>query len=478
MGNGMPGMLQQLEKTAVQEKLWTKGDTIVAAVSGGPDSMALLHMLHAIAAKQKLSIVVAHVNHGFRAEESALEAELVRQYAARLSIPFEMTELQMPAYIEETRMNASAASRERRYAFLHEIASKYGAASIALAHHGDDQAETVLMRMLRGAGLTGLSGMAFKRKEKNVQLIRPLLRINKSDLLQYCAEHEVPYEVDSSNNERYYFRNVVRLDVLPYLSQFNPQLSQSLRRLADVAGAEDDLLERQAEERLAELATLTPGEIAIPSSELYGLHVALQRRLIKLILNYLSNEADSAAFEHIETMRLAAAPEAPSTWRFDAGAGIRCVREYSVMRWLKQAGSASGTDPSKDGYAFEIHEFADCIRVDAGGLSIVFEHRRNGDALRAKGRDEACFDASQVAFPLTVRNRRPGDRISVLGLNGSKKVQDMFVDEKIAPSAREQYPLIVDAEGRLLWIPRIRRSSHALAEADTTDFLFIRLENE
>ncbi|MFF2094396.1 tRNA lysidine(34) synthetase TilS [Paenibacillus sp. NPDC058174] len=467
-------MLQQVRSTAEQEGLWAKGDALIAAVSGGPDSMALLHLLSRLAAEHDLTITVAHVNHGFRKAESAAEAEMVEQYAAKLGLAFEMTELDMPAYIEETGMNPSAASRERRYAYLVETAERRGAAAIVLAHHGDDQAETIMMRLLRGTGLTGLSGMAVKRREKNVQLIRPLLRMNKSDLMQYCSEHEVPYCVDSSNNERYYFRNVIRLDVLPYLTQFNPQLSHSLRRLADVAGAEDEWMEQQAEERFAELVASSPGECKVRGSDLTSLPVALQRRLIKLILNYLSNDTVSAAFEHIEAMRLAARTDAPSTWRFDAGAGIRCMREYEVMRWIRSASFASGGTEDSD-YAYELDRSAESWQVSEGGLTLVARH---GGHVKAKGRNEACFDAEKVVFPLVVRNRRPGDRISVLGLNGSKKVQDMFVDEKIAPSARERYPLLFDAEGRLLWIPGIRRSGHALVDEATKEFLFIRLENE
>ncbi|GGG87768.1 tRNA(Ile)-lysidine synthase [Paenibacillus radicis (ex Gao et al. 2016)] len=440
--------------------------------------MALLHLLSQLADEQDLTITVAHVNHGFRKTESAAEAELVEQYAAKLGLAFEMTELDMPAYIEETGMNPSAASRERRYAYLVETAERRGAAAIALAHHGDDQAETVMMRLLRGTGLTGLSGMAVKRREKNVQLIRPLLRMNKSDLMKYCSEHEVPYCVDSSNNERYYFRNVIRLDVLPYLTQFNPQLSPSLRRLADVAGAEDEWMEQQAEERFAKLVTSSPGECKVRGSDLTSLPVALQRRLIKLILNYLSNNTVSAAFEHIEAMRLAARTDAPSTWRFDAGAGIRCMREYDVLRWIRTASFASGQTEKNGDYAHELDPSAESWQVSEGGLTLVAWREGLGGHAKAKGRNEACFDVEKVVFPLVVRNRRPGDRISVLGLNGSKKVQDMFVDEKIAPSIREKYPLLYDAEGRLLWIPGIRRSGHALVDEATTELLFIRLENE
>ncbi|MGO4548710.1 tRNA lysidine(34) synthetase TilS [Paenibacillus sp. 2TAB23] len=466
---------RELEKEAEDRGLWSPGDVIVVAVSGGPDSMALLHMLSSIAKRSAITVIAAHVNHGFRVEESAHEMKVVQSFAEQLGVVFESVTLDMPAYIEETRMNGQAASRERRYAFLHQIAERYQASRIALAHHADDQAETVLMRIVRGAGLTGLAGMSLKRREKNVELIRPLLRMNKSDLLRYCEEHHIPYCTDSSNKERYYFRNIIRLDILPYLSRHNPQLSQSLQRLAEVAGAEDDWMEKQTDALFAQLVTLSPNECAISCLDLRGLHVALQRRLIKLILSYLSKETEKISFEQIETMRLAASAHAPATWRTDAGAGIRCVREYDGMRFISESQLSSG---EASDYWHEAGWDENSLAVIPSGWTFEFIRASASDSCKPVSRYEACFDASELIYPLVVRNRRPGDRIQVLGLNGSKKVQDMFVDEKIAPLKRELYPLLFDAAGKLLWIPGIRRSSHALTNEHTKDVLFIKARNE
>ena len=201
----MDEWLSELTALAREEGLWSPGDTMVVAVSGGPDSMALLHVLHRLSATESLSLVAAHVDHGFRGEESAKEAESVRQYAASLGIPCESTFIDMPAYIEESRMNGQAASREKRYDYLLGVAHTYGASRIALAHHADDQAETVLMRILRGTGLGGLAGISISRPEKNVELIRPFLRTYKADILRYCKLWAIPYSQDSSNGQRYLF---------------------------------------------------------------------------------------------------------------------------------------------------------------------------------------------------------------------------------------------------------------------------------
>ncbi|WP_232243288.1 tRNA lysidine(34) synthetase TilS [Paenibacillus sp. GSMTC-2017] len=466
----------ELMKEAADRGLWSTGDTIVVAVSGGADSMALLHMLYSLAEQQKLSLIVGHVNHGFRGAESQHELDVVVAYAEQLGLRVETDTLDLPTYIEENRLNLQAAAREKRYEFLHDVAKRNGASTIALAHHADDQAETVLMRLIRGTGLTGLAGMGSKRSEKNMELIRPLLRKNKLDLLRYCEEYEIPYCTDSSNQERYYFRNTIRLDILPYLSQYNPQLSLSLQRLAEVAGAEDDWMEQQGLELFEKLVRRKPNECAISCTELGRIHVALQRRLIKLILSYLSHETENLSYGGVETMRLAASTNAPATWKMDAGGRIQCLREYDVMRWVRISQYDEGL--ISDRYGYKIHKGMEQLHVAPCGWNFNLEWLEPGQYRKPTSRFEASFDSTMLTFPLQIRNRKPGDRIQVLGLNGSKKVQDMFVDEKIAPSGRELYPLLFDSEDRLLWIPGIRRSSHALTGDSTKGVLFISASNE
>ncbi|MFD0962088.1 tRNA lysidine(34) synthetase TilS [Paenibacillus chungangensis] len=466
-------------KEALRNGLWQEGDSIIVAVSGGPDSMALLHMLHRASAEYSLCLVAAHVNHGFR-EESAAEMEVVRAYTAQLGVPCVTAELELREYITDNRLNLQAAAREKRYQFLHETASRHDAACIALAHHADDQAETVMMRIIRGAGLTGLAAMSMKRKGKNVELIRPLLRIYKSDLIAYCEQYAVPYCTDSSNEERYYFRNTVRLDILPFLTAYNPQLSQSLVRLADVASEEDDWMETQTRESFESHVQCEKSECRLSCKAFGQLHVALQRRLIKLILRYLSPDTDHISFDSVEKMRRAMLGEAGSTWRMDAGRGIRSVLEYGTMRWIREAGYHGERHTPDEGFSFVIDraDMEGVVRTPDWQLTFMLKPISSEGLCMPKSRLEACFDADRLAWPLQVRNRNRGDRIQVLGLNGTKKVQDMFVDEKVPPSERERYPLLTDADDALLWVPGIRRSGLALADSGTKLALFVTADKE
>ncbi|MBW7477420.1 tRNA lysidine(34) synthetase TilS [Paenibacillus oenotherae] len=473
----MEDWLNVVSQTAAEERLWAAGDTIVVAVSGGPDSVALLHILHELAPKEGLTLIAAHVDHGFRGEESALEAESVKQMAGELGIVCESTYIDLPAYIEETGMNPQSAAREKRYAYLHEVAEKHQAKRIAIAHHGDDQAETVLMRIVRGTSPGGLSGIPIRRTEKNVELIRPLLRMYKADILSFCKNRGLRYSQDSSNEQRYYFRNTVRLDLLPALAQYNPEIANALVRLSLLAAQEDEWMEGETQAAFHRYVRQNSVGCQMNREALLSLHVALQRRMIKLILKCVGLEMETTSFDIIETIRHAADRGAASTWSIDAGRGIRFVREYDVLRFIRAQPESGSLERSGGGYEYIVTEGAAQLEVSEADARLIFSELPSSSADRPKNRQEAIFDAALLQYPLTVRNRRPGDRMAVLGLNGTKKVQDMFVDDRIAPSQREILPLLVDGEGKVLWIPGVRRSDAAQVLPSTTRVLHIRMEN-
>lgn len=463
-------LLERLKRVAKENKLWQEQDTVVVAVSGGVDSMALLHLMNEVAKDCKLSLVVAHVNHGFRPEESLREKKLVEEYAHFLCLPFVYIELEMPQYLLERQGNAQSLARERRYEFLHQTALKYGAQSIATAHHADDQSETVLMNIIRGTGIGGISGIPIKRNEKKVELIRPLLRMKKDELRQYAKLQSIPFMEDSSNFKTQYLRNQIRLEVIPYLETINPGFSDSLNRLADMAECEHQYLSQEVE-RLFEKIVQADEEtqsLKLSCISLLQLHVALQRRLIKLILNYLSCEITNISFESIERVREVAAMDT-STYQFDVGEGIVCIREYEVLRFIHQKNIAAMNNHIVNlRLAFETSTYyIGRWRISAQCL--------NTSPARLKGRFTVVFDADKLKFPIYIRSKKNGDRMQVLGLSGSKKVQDMFVDAKIPVMLRAQYPILVDAENTLLWIPGIRRSNHALITEETKRFFMLEV---
>jgi len=456
---------------AKEEGWWEAGGSLIAAVSGGPDSMALLHLLKEMADTEPMRVVVAHANHQFRGAESDAEAELVRRTASEWGMPFETASLGMPAYIEETGQNAQVAARERRYEFLREVAAKHGSSYLLTAHHADDQAETVLMRIIRGTGVGGLAGIPGRRREDWLELIRPLLRITKCELLEYCKRNGVPYAVDSSNADRHYFRNAVRLDLMPMLERYNPRLKDSLARLADLAAADDEYMEEQAVRVFRETATPSGEGFRLERRRFRGLHVALQRRLIKLILNCSANPRQMLDFRQVEEILEALSQESPAGVRMDIGDGWVLRREYDDVY-------LGPREPEPIRFAYPVEETTSFVALGETGGRIRFERLEGAVQGDRNNRCEACFDEEGVRYPLVVRNRLPGDTLQPYGLNGTKKVQDMFVDAKVPRSRRDKLPLLADGEGRVLWIPGMRRSGLALVRENTRTTLRVTYDEE
>lgn len=469
----MKELVESVMEAAAEYALWQPHDTIVVAVSGGPDSVALLRILHEISlTRMPLELICAHVNHGFRAE-SAEEAELVRSLAEELSIPFELAEFDIPLLMKESGLGPEGTAREKRYEFLIDTAYRYKARAVALAHHADDQAETVLMRLLRGSGLSGLAGMRWKRTEKKVELIRPLLRINKTALVGLCQSEGFPYAEDASNQLTIYQRNAVRLEVLPLLEQYNPRVRQSLLQLADIAGAEDEYMEANAAKCLDELVFAEHGKYTLERAAFAAIPSALQRRLIKLILNYLSAES-SMDFPKIEAVRRRALQEYPTVWTLDLGGGKICTRQYDSLVFSSKPliQQVSYTYPLSLAHP----------RMNLAEIGKVMEIRvleREGFNAQEEGPGKlsAWFDGGELVLPLTIRSRLPGDTIRVMGLNGSKKVKDIYIDDKIPSSERSAIPLVCDGLGNIIWIPGVRRSGHALVGRHTDTVLLLTLED-
>lgn len=434
------------------------GQTVVVGVSGGPDSMVLLHLLRTLSEEEGFRVVAAHVNHRFRGAEADAEEELVKRVAKEWGIACETIAIDVPAYIAETGMNPQEAAREKRYEFLRGVARSNAARTIALAHHADDQAETVLMRLLRGSGIGGLAGIPAKRRDKDLELIRPLLRITKCELLEYAARHSIPYAFDSSNADRHYLRNAIRLDLLPVLESYNPQVRASLLRLSEMAAIEDDYMEARVREAFDLTVRRSGDGWTLDAGEFRRLHVALQRRLIKLILNYAAPACAFMDYERVEEAASAIAAEKPSAVRIDLGAGWICVREYGEAYIGPER-------PAAPPFEYEVPGPEFSLSIREAEASFLFRRVSGFDGSQPESPWEVYLDEEALRFPLAVRNRRPGDRLDPVGLNGSKKVQDMFVDAKVPRSRRDRIPMLADAAGTILWIPGMRRSRHALPNA-------------
>ncbi|MEA3546682.1 MAG: tRNA lysidine(34) synthetase TilS, partial [Thermodesulfobacteriota bacterium] len=278
---------KETEKIIRSNKLFLSDETIVVAVSGGPDSIALLHVLSRLSRELALKLVAVYVDHGLRPAETIHEAELVQAQAQLLQIPCRVGRVDVHALVRQKNLSEEHGARILRYDFLEETAEEFGAGKIALAHTADDQAEEVLLRLIRGTGRTGLAGMKMIRNNK---FVRPFLGISKSRLLQYLSDRKIPFLSDSSNLERVYLRNRVRLDLLPQLEKYNPNIRQTLRQTARILGDEEVLLAGLADAAWTDVLQGLPGEKAgqpsglrLNINQFLSQHRAIQRRVVEMI---------------------------------------------------------------------------------------------------------------------------------------------------------------------------------------------------
>lgn len=475
-------MMTKVRRTIERHRLLRKGDRIIAAVSGGPDSVAMLRILKGLSEKgYGLTLTVAHLNHGLRGSESDREEQFVRELCASLAVPFHGRRADMAAAVRRGGGSLEEACRRERYAFFEELRIGERMDRVALGHHLDDQAETVLMRFLRGSGTEGLKAMAPLR---DGVYIRPLIEVTRREILSYLAREGTAFMEDSSNERDIFLRNRIRRELLPFLiKEYNPRLVENLGRMTEIIRLEDDFIQGIAEGLLHRWREDdTDGTIRIPLEEWRPLHEALRRRLVKTILLGLSPRKQGIGYRHVDAVMKVVEGNNPGAV-LDMPFRVRVGREYGRLFFEKKKevpqGSTGGREKKRDGGKREktggvIANVPGTIHIPEWGKTLSFSYVEKSSA--GGGTDRSVFvDPGRIYFPLEVRARLPGDRMEPLGMGGkTKKVQDIFVDEKISRHRRDKIPLVVDRES-VIWIPGVRLSGRVAVTERTGRVLKIEI---
>lgn len=294
-------LLQQIQLTNRRHSLFGKNDRLVVGVSGGPDSVALLHLLSKLRRQYRLTLSVAHLNHGLAKKENRTAAVHVRTLCEHLALPFYSKRIDLRTRAKTLRRSLEETGRMERYAFFEEVARRTNATKIATAHTLDDQAETILMRILRGAGLKGLAGIPHKRKQGPFEVVRPLLSCRKRDLIAYLKENGVRYCVDKTNRQTLFYRNRVRHELLPRLEKhFNPQIRESLVRLQSICSLAQNYLEAVSEGALKKcLARRPPGALSLKMAGLKRLHPALLHEVLRHAIELIKGDLKRLTHDHV-----------------------------------------------------------------------------------------------------------------------------------------------------------------------------------
>ncbi len=449
----MPVLLLRLKQFLHAHRLVSRGDKVLLAVSGGPDSMALLELFCRLAPELQLGLHVVHLNHQFRGAEAAEDAEFVRQEAAGRGIPATILSYDVPAYRDRQRLSSQDAAHRIRYALFLQVAKEVGAARLAVAHHRDDRVETVLLNILRGTGPEGLRGMEAQRRwtrKEGLFIIRPLLDFSREEILEFLKAEGIPHRLDRSNLKPVYLRNKVRLQLLPLLEkEYNPALRDCLLSLSDLMGDVDRYLGDQTHRAWkGVLLSRRQGEVVLDREKLVPVPAALQGRLLRHALEGLLPGMRDLTYRHIRGVQELAARGKTGT-SLDLPGRVTARISYGKLYLFRKGRKKS---PER-GQPLNLAVPGEAL-LPGGREKVMARVLRRGEMPWPPLRErEALLDYDRLAGPdsLTVRCRRPGDRFQPLGLKGTKKLKDFLMDRKIPRQERDGLPLVTRG-GDILWV--------------------------
>jgi len=461
----MKNLQIKVKKTIAEYEMIKAGDLVIAGVSGGPDSLALLHLLKSLQAELDFRLHLGHVDHTFRGEEAEAEAEWVQETAEKWEIPCTIYKANVPQIAKEKGLSPEEAGHLVRKSFFLELLNKLGGQKVALGHQADDQAETVMMHFLVGTGMEGLQGI----KPINLPFIRPLLFIRREEIENYCLAHDLEPRMDPSNNQEIYLRNKIRHQVIPWLEQeINPNLVETLNRTANIMQIEEDFLQRETAGLAQRFLQSRQNRVSLAIKEWDLLHEGLQRRLIRLAYQRLV-KSQGLPFLHVEGVQ-------------------NLIKEGQVSKYIQLPGKIIAEKGYSEIFFYDEKDLAPFMTEIASrplkipgetfiaetGQKISAEIVERASVPRNKGEVYLPWEESAPKF--YVRSRRTGDRFTPLGLQGTKKIKDYFIEKKIPRKQRDKILLVV-AGSEIIWIPEVALTEYCRKKSKSGRYLALTLHN-
>ena len=456
--------MNPLAESVKRHRLLSNGDRVLVAVSGGADSVALLHVLYDLRAELELELEIAHLQHGIRGEEAREDARFVVRMAANLGLPVHLKEINLRQTKSDAgKGNLEALAREERYRFFTSVAREQGISKVATAHTQDDQAETVLMWFLRGAGRKGLGGMsAITHLKVGLTVIRPLLDISKAEILEFLQERRIAYRFDQTNQDTQLLRNWIRLTLIPQLKErFDPHLPVRLAQQSQILRDEDAVLEGLAG---LELDQMRRGK-GLNRDLLVKQNKAMQRRILRRWIAECRGHLRGIDFAHMEDF-LELISVGPPQGRLSIPGGWELIKEYERVRLTKLTRNVK-----RICYRYDFSIGAE-LDVREAGVTIRSERISASSFRRPDNLLQAGFDIAALREKLMVRNFRDGDRFRPLGLAGHKKVKELFIEKKVPLSVRSIWPILSMGE-EILWVPGYGRSELGKVGKQTKEALYL-----
>lgn len=462
-------ILQEFQSFIKEKELINTGDGIVIGLSGGPDSVCLLNLLCSIREEYDLKLAAVHINHMIRGEAADGDELYAKELSDKLNIDFYVKRIDVNKYAKENKISSEAAGRKIRYEYFNEILSKLGFNKIATAHNANDQAETILMRIMRGTGLEGLGGIPVKRD--NIY-IRPILFMKREEVENYCEILNIKPRIDSTNLERTYSRNKVRLDILPYMkNNFNTDVIEAINRMGMLLQEDNKYIQGKVEEEYKKVCN-KEGTSIIISSKAFKCEGAIINRIIRKAIGEVSGDSYDLEMKHIQD--IFSLIVLGTNKRVDLPRGIYAINIYGDIHIRNKK------EIVKDNTLEIIISKEQILRkeVSFGDYYIRFEcvHKKENIKYNENSLTK-YFNYDNISGNIVIRYRRNGDVIIPLGMNGKKKVKDILIDIKIPKSERDFIPIIQFGED-ISWIVGIKISDKYKVHEKTKDILKITIKRK
>ena len=430
--------------TFLKNKLSDK-DTIVVGVSTGPDSMALLYLLMEIRKKLDIKIVCAHVNHNVR-KESKDEEEFLIDYCKKNDVLFEG--MKITKYGDDNFHNEA---RTIRYDFFDGLVKKYNADYLMTAHHGDDLMETVLMRIVRGSTLRGYGGFNSLIDRGSYKLVRPLIYATKSEIEQFDIKHKIPYFIDSSNLKDKYTRNRFRHTVLPFLKEEDKNVHEKFLKFSKMIYEYDDYINNEVKDKFLDIYKDNKLDI----TKYLELPSLLQNKIIyNLLESIYYDDLILVNDRHVELIKKIIASNKKNSYIYLPN-NIKISKSYNLLEVIREG-------ENEDSYNIELSNYVEL--PNGKHLEVLKECDSNGN-------DICRLDSSDIVLPLHVRTRKLGDKMSLKGTIGHKKIKDILIDAKIPMKDREKWPVVVDSSDKIVWLPGLKKSAINKTKQEKCDII-------
>ena len=438
------------------------------AVSGGPDSICLLHILYSLREFYNIELSVIHINHLLRGRHADEEEEYVRDLCRDWDIPFYVFRKDIKAISKVKGISIEEVGREVRYNLFFRMKDSHDINKIALGQHGDDNAETILMRILRGTGPSGLAGIPPYREDG---IIRPLLDSTREEIEEYCRTHKLSPKTDKSNFQPIYFRNKIRLEVLPYLEQYNKNLKRNLQNLGEIIREQEDYIKFELDKLWEEKVLKKGKDIHLPISWLKDLTIFQQKEMLRRSIEWVKGNLKDIEYIHIQLIIEKMKEDNKTIWELDLPDNIKVERQY-LQLLIKDRETEFGQDFT---YPLVVGEKTFVPEIN-GEFNLYLVEREDIDIIKCNPK-RGYFDLQKIGGPIFVRNRRPGDKFKPSGSLGTKKLKDFFIDKKIPKVKRDTIPLVIGGNG-IIWVTGYRVDEGYIVDENTQTILVIEFNNK